>query len=170
MQESWKKVRKGTKHVAFKDDEVGRKKRPWERQGQHRSSSPSADLGRPLGRHPTVQIQEERVLADYWCRETPSQKRRRSSVKCEYWTCSRRRTPHAMATSSPAYYRERRIGCATQRRLLFAAAVQSPKRKTARAVMMASPRRGSTTVVLEFNPRTTSWFDIYIRIRCIKAF
>lgn len=21
--------------------------------------------------HPTVQIQEERVLADYWCRETP---------------------------------------------------------------------------------------------------
>jgi hypothetical protein len=57
--------------------------------------------------HPTVEIQEEHVLADYWCRETPSQKKKKKieCEKCEYWkkkkTCSRRRT-YAMGPWPPA--------------------------------------------------------------------
>lgn len=74
--------------------------------------------------HPTVEIQEEHVLADYWCRETPSQKKKKKieCEKCEYWKKKKNvlTTSHVchgpMATSSPAYYRERRIGCAAHRR------------------------------------------------------
>lgn len=42
--------------------------------------------------HPTVEIQEEHVLADYWCRETPSQKKKKKieCEKCEYWKKKKR--------------------------------------------------------------------------------